>query len=100
MQIRVFTVDENGYIKILPKDFELLLNDAYSEGYNQNKLTIGFQEPRESSKDVVYPTWLEFIKWFETGKPKSDDDFIYWMGTTNIPADIAQKLGIKPKGEE
>ena len=47
MQIRVFTVDENGFIKIHPEDFELLLNDAYMEGYNKNSLTIGFQESKE-----------------------------------------------------
>lgn len=47
--------------------------------------------------ESVYETWLEFIKRFETGEPKSDKDFIYWMGTTSIPADIAQKLGIEPK---
>ena len=47
MQIRIFTVDENGLIKIRPEDFELLLNDAYMEGYNQNSLTIGLQEPKE-----------------------------------------------------
>ena len=46
--------------------------------------------------EPVYETWLKFIKRFETGKPKSDKDFIYWMGTTSIPAEIAQKLGIEP----
>lgn len=47
--------------------------------------------------EPVYETWLEFIKRYETGKPKSDDDFIYWMAITPIPAEIAQKLGIQPK---
>lgn len=47
MQIRVFTVDENGFIKIRPDDFELLLNDAYMEGHNRSQLVIGFQEPKE-----------------------------------------------------
>lgn len=47
--------------------------------------------------EPVYETWLEFIKRFETGGRKSDDDFIYWMAITSIPADIAQKLGIEPK---
>lgn len=47
--------------------------------------------------EPVYETWLEFIKRFETGGRKSDDDFIYWMGTTSIPDDIAKKLGIEPK---
>lgn len=49
--------------------------------------------------EPVYETWLEFIKRFETGRPKSDKDFIYWMGTTSIPADIAQKLALEPKEE-
>lgn len=48
MQIRVFTVDENGFIKIRPEDFELLLNDAYMEGYSKNSLTIDFQKPKEN----------------------------------------------------
>lgn len=99
MQIRVFTTDENGFIKLRPEDFELLLNDAYMEGYNQQSLTIGFQE-QKAPEDMVYETWLEFIKRFETGGPKSDHDFVYWMGTTNIPSDIAQKLGIEPKEDE
>ena len=47
--------------------------------------------------EPVYETWLEFIKRYETGKPKSDNDFIYWMGTTPIPADIAERLGLEPK---
>lgn len=47
--------------------------------------------------EPVYPTWVEFLKAYETGEPKSDFDFVYWMGTTSIPADIAQKLGIQPK---
>lgn len=51
MQIRVFTVDENGFIKIRPEDFELLLNDAYMEGYSKNSLIIGFPEPKESPKE-------------------------------------------------
>lgn len=53
----------------------------------------------EKHPEPVYETWLEFIKRFETGMPKSDKDFIYWMGTTPIPADVAQKLKIKPKEE-
>lgn len=47
--------------------------------------------------EPVYGTWLEFIKRFETGERKSDNDFIIWMGTTPIPANIAEKLGLKPK---
>lgn len=47
--------------------------------------------------EQVYPTWLEFVKRFETGGPKSDVNFIIWMRTTSIPADIAEKLGLQPK---
>lgn len=47
--------------------------------------------------EPVYETWLEFIKRFETGGRKSDDDFIYWMAITSIPAEIAEKLGLEPK---
>ena len=47
--------------------------------------------------EPVYETWLEFIKRFEIGGQKSDDDFIYWMGTTSIPTEIAEKLGLEPK---
>lgn len=104
MQIRVFTADENGFIKIRPEDLELLLNDAYSEGYNQNMLTIGFQEPKTPPKDVVYPTWYEWLANMgvvPSEMPTSDALIIQLLGLLNtIPADIAQKLGIKPKGEE
>lgn len=96
MQIRVFTVDETGLIKIRPEDFEIVLNDAYMEGYNKNLLMIDFQK-REAPEYMVYETWLEFIKRFETGGPKSDEAFVYWLGTTSIPPDIAQKLEIEPK---
>ena len=68
---------------------------------------VAFERPAKFEEQVMtwaaehpepmYETWLEFIKRFETGKPKSDPDFIYWMGTTSIPDDIAQKLGIEPK---
>ena len=47
--------------------------------------------------EPVYPTWLELVKAYETGEQKSDFDFVYWMATTSIPADIAKKLGIEPK---
>ena len=37
------------------------------------------------------------IKQLETGGPKFDEAFVYWLGTTSISPDIAQKLGIEPK---
>ncbi len=96
MQIRIFTTDENGFIKIRPDDFEILLNDAYMEGYNRNSLIIDFQR-QQASEYMVYETWLEFIKRFKTGESKSVNDLVYWMRTTSIPSGIAQKLGIEPK---
>ena len=47
--------------------------------------------------EPVYETWLQFVKRFETGEPKNNAEFICWMGTTSIPADMAEKLGIEPK---
>ena len=41
------------------------------------------------SLEPTNETWLKFVKRFETGELKSDADFIYWMGTTPIPAEIA-----------
>lgn len=111
MQIRVFTVDENGFIKIRPEDFELLLNDAYMEGYSKNSLITSFQEPKEPPKDAVYPTWGEWLisvgaaRKIPTGVPfELQDGRIVdspWETVVDvdapIPADIAEKLGIQPK---
>lgn len=53
-----------------------------------------FQEVMES-----YPTWLEFV-WCRLahGEPKSEHELVMWMDNTHIPADIAEKLGLEPKG--
>lgn len=55
----------------------------------------------EENPEPVYPTWFEFV-WGQLAKkePISDYDLVAWMGNTHIPADIAQKLGLKPKGED
>ena len=53
----------------------------------------------EENPPLVYETWLEFVKRYETGARKSDDEFIYWMATTSIPADVAKPLGVEPKEE-
>ena len=52
MQIRVFTVGSDGFIKITADELERLLNDAYQEGYNGHSLTIGFPEPQKGEDDA------------------------------------------------
>lgn len=44
-----------------------------------------------------YPTWFEYL--YAINNPDYFDltEFYTWMRHTPIPADIAQKLGIKPK---
>lgn len=97
MQIRIFTVDENGFIKIRPEDFESLLNDVYTEGYSKNSLTIGFQEPKALSKDVIYPTWGDWL--IEQGiiETSTKGFCIGPRVNEHISADIAKKLGLESK---
>ena len=48
--------------------------------------------------ELVYPTWLEWLS--DMGLIVKNGDayaFHFIMATKYIPADIAQKLGIKPK---
>lgn len=53
----------------------------------------------KENPELVYPTWLEFVLCqLASKKPLSDHDLVVWMDNTHIPADIAQKLGIEPKG--
>ena len=53
----------------------------------------------QEHKEPVYPTWME---WLIANVPGTDADSIYAavqvLNRTHIPADIAQKLGIEPKG--
>lgn len=48
--------------------------------------------------EPVYPTWYEYV-WSQLTKkePISDHDLATWMENNRIPADIAEKLGLKPK---
>lgn len=52
----------------------------------------------QENPEPVYPTWFEFV-WCQLAhkEPVSDQDLVAWMDNNHIPADIAQKLGIKPK---
>ena len=45
--------------------------------------------------EPVYPTWEEYLR--NVGVIPTDQDIIQTFLKTHIPADIAQKLGIKPK---
>ena len=54
--------------------------------------------------EPVYPTWADYItmKMLEDIMNRNDttpQTLGTWMGKTNIPADIAEKLGIEPKEE-
>ena len=63
------------------------------------------REQKEPPKDAVYPTWCEWL--IEVGVfpemmssiPSIALDVIREGVCEPIPADIAQKLGLKPKGE-
>jgi hypothetical protein len=50
---------------------------------------------------IVYPTWVEYLAAIGVMKPAQPDKaYEVWftqLYSTNIPADIAQKLGIEPK---
>lgn len=72
-------------------------NNKWDTGKSFDDMKKTIDKWAEDHPEPVYETWLEFIKRFETGKLKSEQDFIYWMGTTPIPADIAEKLGVQPK---
>lgn len=48
--------------------------------------------------EPIYPTWFEFVFCkLAHRKLMSDHDLVTWMDNTHIPADIAQKLGLKTK---
>ena len=52
--------------------------------------------------EPVYPTWYDYLysvtrKGKKDEWPITDHDFCKWLNKTPIPADIAEKLGIKPK---
>ena len=79
-------------MKSMNKEADLEPDDLYFERLEKIIKAWAAEHP-----EPVYGTWMEFIKRFETGGRKSDDDFIIWMGTTPIPANIAEKLGIEPK---
>ena len=55
----------------------------------------------EAHKEPVYPTWLEYIMDTQHDCVKAyndgNDALWKWMWTTPIPADMAEKLGVKPK---
>lgn len=44
-----------------------------------------------------YPTWKDYVEsmWLDSYSP--GESLISWMNTHHIPADIAEKLGIKQK---
>ena len=81
--------EENNMLAVYPLE---AYDDTLIANIEEHVMSWASENP-----EPVYETWLEFIKRYETGKPKSDNGFIYWMGTTPIPADIAQKLGLEPK---
>lgn len=73
---------------------------------------IAFERPAEFEGRVlrwaaehpepVYPTWVDYvtIKMLEDITNRNDttpQTLGTWMNKTHIPADIAQKLGLKPK---
>lgn len=51
--------------------------------------------------EPIYPTWGEYLASIGVMKPaKPDETYEIWftqLYSTNIPADIAQKLGLQPK---
>ena len=53
--------------------------------------------------EPVYPTWRDWLEtqYHQTRKAVDcgHESLNSWMNNTPIPADIAQKLGIEPKGE-
>lgn len=52
----------------------------------------------EEHPEPIYPTWFEFVFCkLAHRKLMSDHDLVTWMDNTPIPADIAQRLGLKPK---
>jgi hypothetical protein len=89
----------SGWCSGCPLQWDCVIDTGIKD-YTDNAFAIIEKRIRSwaaEHPEPVYPTWLEFVKAYETGKPKSDPDFIYWMGTSSIPADLAQKLGIEPK---
>lgn len=62
------------------------------------------REPKEELKeDAVYPTWGEWLMQLDvmgrTSQDMSNPYFARAEAARPIPVDIAQKLGIQPKGE-
>ena len=49
--------------------------------------------------EPIYPTWLKFVKCHKAeGRiEETDGEFVLWMAETQIPADMAEKLGIEPE---
>lgn len=45
-----------------------------------------------------YPTWSEFLATMMIdGLPMNDHECVRWLGEHHVPADIAEKLGLKPE---
>ena len=66
---------------------------AFEDKKFANVVTAWAAEHPES----VYPTWVEWLR--QTGVVPHDQMCFHAWLLTPIPADIAQKLGIKPKEE-
>lgn len=63
-----------------------------------DKIASIVEEWAAKNPEPVYPTWYEYV-WSQLTKkePISDHDLATWMENNRIPADIAEKLGLKPK---
>lgn len=67
---------------------------------NWNEFGDTVTEWAEAHKKPVYPTWYEWLETIldpEITKYQDDDTFLYALQNDRIPANIAQKLGLKPK---
>lgn len=51
------------------------------------------------NREPQYPSWREWIEDTQY-QYRGYDSLISWMNNTPIPADIAEKLGVKPKEKQ
>lgn len=72
--------------------------DEFADSVDWRRLEEAVDIWAQANPEPVYPTWREYLEssqgmWLAASGAMRDD----WISNTNIPADIAQKLGVEPK---
>lgn len=83
---------------------ELECNSEYPKDqihYDGKAIEEIITEWAETHKEPIYPSWMEYIVGIQPDCVKAynggSDLLLKWMLETPIPADKAEKLGLKPK---